>query len=154
MAKATAVCTCKICGCSFEKTAIKRNRSEADSWVIWAVDYYDTCPACLDEQTKRRAEESISTAAGRGLPALTGSYKQVAWAEDIRTKAKADIEAWLNEMRTPLQVTYTDADVRIMKIRTSVDQMFQRQTAAKFWINHRFFDGYGWAKLAMSQEAW
>lgn len=149
MAKATAVCTCKICGRSFEKTAVKRNRREADSWAVWAVDYYDTCPDCLDEQTKRRAEESANTAAARGLPALTGSYKQVAWAEDIRTKARTDVDAWLDSMRAPLQATYTNAEERIMKVRAAVDGMFQTQTAAKFWIDRRSLDGYGWARLAL-----
>lgn len=46
MAKATAICTCKTCGAKFEKTAIKRNRSECDSWEAWAVETFDECPAC------------------------------------------------------------------------------------------------------------
>lgn len=58
MAKATAICTCKTCGAKFEKTAIKRNRSECDSWEAWAVDTFDECPSCWG---KRKREEERST---------------------------------------------------------------------------------------------
>ena len=58
MAKATAICTCKTCGAKFEKTAIKRNRSECDSWEAWAVETFDECPSCWG---KRKREEERST---------------------------------------------------------------------------------------------
>lgn len=58
MAKATAICTCKTCGAKFEKTAIKRNRSECDSWEAWAAETFDECPSCWG---KRKREEERST---------------------------------------------------------------------------------------------
>lgn len=58
MAKATAICTCKTCGSSFEKTTTKRNRAECNDWEQWAVEHFDECPACYG---KRMREEERST---------------------------------------------------------------------------------------------
>ncbi|MBJ6362078.1 hypothetical protein ACFOQM_12330 [Paenibacillus sp. GCM10012307] len=46
MAKAIAKCTCQDCGEEFIKTAIKRNRKEADSWEEWTVANSKQCPKC------------------------------------------------------------------------------------------------------------
>ena len=56
MSKAVALCKCKVCGAEFEKSAIKRNRSEADNWEKWAVTYFDECPVCYKDRA--RAEEA------------------------------------------------------------------------------------------------
>ena len=57
MAKARAICTCKTCGGTFEKTADKRNRSECDSWEHWAVENFTECPSCYGRRM-REAERS------------------------------------------------------------------------------------------------
>ena len=101
------------------------------------------------ESMEALREELTASVRERCLREDAGSYKQVAWAEDIRTKAQADVDSWLGSMRAPLQATYTDAEDRIMKVRAAVDGMFQTQTAAKFWIDRRSLDGYGWARLAL-----
>lgn len=54
MAIARAICTCVKCGTTFEKTATKRNREDADRWVEWARQTFDECPACYG---KRMREE-------------------------------------------------------------------------------------------------
>ena len=50
MAKATALCTCKKCGATFERSTKKRNRKEADSWKEWAEANIDLCTACYHKQ--------------------------------------------------------------------------------------------------------
>lgn len=62
MAKATATCTCKICGNQFTKTATKANRKDADSWVEWAEAHFDVCPACYAKQAaeKEKAEGLVA----------------------------------------------------------------------------------------------
>lgn len=57
MAKARAICTCKTCGGTFEKTADKRNRSECDSWEHWAVENFTECPSCYGRRM-REAERN------------------------------------------------------------------------------------------------
>lgn len=46
MAKATANCTCTVCGKKFEQVKILRNCKEAESWQKWAEDNIDMCPEC------------------------------------------------------------------------------------------------------------
>ncbi len=59
MAKAVAVCRCRICGQEFKKEAFKYNRREADSWKAWAEENINTCPACY------RKEKSMTEKDGR-----------------------------------------------------------------------------------------
>lgn len=149
MAKATAVCTCKVCGRNFERTATKRNRREADSWEAWAVSYYDMCPECMDAQTQLHAEESTKRSVALGLPALTGSYRQVAWAEDIRTKAREEVGEWMQRaaaaLATDPQQTF---DAQFAAAKEATEKMFQRETRAGWWIDHRYLDGLGWIRQA------
>lgn len=57
MARATAICTCAKCGASFEKTTIKHNRREANSWENWAEDHFKLCPDC-DRQARWEREKA------------------------------------------------------------------------------------------------
>ena len=57
MARATATCSCRKCGGTFEKWTTKHNRREADAWEEWAVANFDLCPACY-RQEQREAEEA------------------------------------------------------------------------------------------------
>ena len=58
MAKATATCTCRVCGGTFEKSTTCRNRSEADSWEAWAVKNFDLCPSCYGKQKMQQEREA------------------------------------------------------------------------------------------------
>ena len=57
MAKAKAICTCKTCGAVFERTAEKRNCTEANSWVAWAVEHFTECSPCYTKRMTALAEE-------------------------------------------------------------------------------------------------
>jgi len=48
---------------------------------------------CKDCWAKAQAEKNASTAASHNLPELTGSEKQVSWANDIRETLRLYIEA-------------------------------------------------------------
>jgi hypothetical protein len=61
MAKATANCKCVECGVSFEKTTVKSNRKEANSWEQWAESYYDKCPQCWGKEQRKKEQETPLT---------------------------------------------------------------------------------------------
>jgi len=90
MAKAVATCICKTCGNEFQVSTIKRNRSEADSWESWAAANFDECPECrkarIEAERKQAAIEAAELAKEKGLPELTGTPKQVSWAEQVRAE--------------------------------------------------------------------
>lgn len=55
MANATAICTCRKCGNTFQKIKKCYNRAEADSWEAWAQKNYDLCDSCYAAE-QREAE--------------------------------------------------------------------------------------------------
>ena len=60
MAKARAICKCKHCGATFEKTNKLYNRKTADSWEAWAIEHFDLCPDCYaKEQAKKLMQGEV-----------------------------------------------------------------------------------------------
>lgn len=151
MAKARATCTCKTCGATFTQEAIKRNRSEADSWEAWAAENIDTCPGCFRAQ-QQKEKELEAAARSSQLPQLQGSEKQVAWANAIRNKmisenqvAKGIIDG---EFQNPDGSVLTFRQAKEIwsvgeftpenkKTVDSVIKLFT-ETQAKWFIDHRF----------------
>lgn len=88
MAKASF--NCAECGTSV--TIVGSNRKEADRKAEWHEAQGHICPEC---EGKHRAEENAKAAQANrelGLPELTGSEKQIAWAETIRKDMLARAE--------------------------------------------------------------
>lgn len=84
------------------------------------------CPGCYKEyaraEARRKNDEAIS-ATGATLPQLTGTEKQVAWAEDIRAEAVAKAIKRLKD----------DVDKPAI-----VADLCAGKTEAKWWIDSRF----------------
>jgi hypothetical protein len=92
MARATYSCT--DCGSTIEVTG--RNRADADSRARWGEKNRPLCWECEKRHrtAKLAAAGAVAAEAAQqaGLPALTGSAKQIAWAETIRAAALPAIE--------------------------------------------------------------
>lgn len=138
MAKASVKIICKECGKEFEATATKYNRREADAWEAWAIEHITTCPECkkaaAQAKAKRREAEIIgklTAASGKELIALTGSEKQIAWAEDLRAASIVDFIA-----------TYALTDDEIGDNAEMLMQTLNSETTAKWWIDNRDVDAY------------
>jgi len=81
---------CAECGASIN--VYGRNRTDADRKAAWHEQVGTLCPNC---QEKKNASENAKYAAANaaaGLPPLSGSEKQVAWAETLRAKVFRQIE--------------------------------------------------------------
>lgn len=123
MAKATVNCTCGTCGKTFTKFADKRNRREADAWEAWARENIVECPECYKARIRAeklaKAEETIGDVE---LVELTGSEKQIKWANDIRAQKLADILNTYGTSKEFLDVLYP---------------LVNKITESKFWIDNR-----------------
>lgn len=133
MARATVKIICKECGKEFEATATKYNRREADAWEAWAIEHITTCPECkkaaAQAKAKRRETEIIgklTAASGMDLVDLTGSEKQIAWAEDLRAES---IVAYVNENGL--------TDDEIADNAAMLMQVISTESTAKWWIDNR-----------------
>lgn len=88
--------TCRSCGKAFEARSVQRNASAARSWEAWAREHMDTCPECYAREKREKELEAVKAKAlewmgGHSLPELTGTPRQIAWAEDLRHSRIAEI---------------------------------------------------------------
>ena len=81
---------CAECGAQVQ--LVERNRAQADRSAAWHASQGHVCDDC---KAKHLAAENAAAAAANaaaGLPELTGSPKQAAWAETIRRETLAFAE--------------------------------------------------------------
>ena len=95
-----------------------------------------TCRPCYVQSQKAQAE---AAAEAEGLPPLTGSPKQIAWAISLRHKALSDAEAYLdhldeNEGRP--KASARDAELFEAKKERVLEPM-KAQSEAAWWIDRR-----------------
>lgn len=82
------------------------------------------CPECADRIARERAEKAAKDAAEQGIPALTGSDKQIAWATEIRASFLREVEA------ENMRADGPDADAILTHLITHC-------TRASYWIDCR-----------------
>lgn len=133
MALAKAECTCKTCGQKFEVRAYKANRREADSFETWAVEHIIECDDCAlarkNAERETENEEAARIAKENGYPELTGTEKQIAWANTIREQAmKLMREYYSSDKRNGDAYKYNEQAT--MRLALS-------NTKASWWIDHR-----------------
>lgn len=91
MAKSYARCATD--GCTKQILFIEQNRKLADRKAAWAEDQGYICSECQDkkrlEENKKAAEQNATL----GLPELTGTEKQILWAEKIRSDKLALLDS-------------------------------------------------------------
>lgn len=147
MAKAYANCTCETCGAKFEKIMYGNNRHDADSKAEWAAGHFTECQEC--EEKRVRAEREAENAAAAieaqesGLPALTGSEKQAAWATSIRQKIYDTFTAALDERERRVAENeaagkkVSRAKESCRRVRLFLRWLISEHTAAHWWIDNR-----------------
>lgn len=135
MAKAIATCTCKTCGAKFEKITTKTNTREASRWEKWASEYFDECEECYKARIAQEHEAAnaaaVEAANENGWPELTGTPKQIAWANTIRA---AYIERLADNPEYDAEANAERAAIRNYAITN--------YTTAERWINIRNMDYY------------
>ena len=147
MAKATYKCA----KCGELEYVVERNRAMADRKAAWLEKEGACCDAC--RKAAFAAEHAAKVAAAEAdpknaaLPALTGSPKQVAWAQALRLEAIPRIEqardvytARLSKSSLPEAVREEVADA----LALIAQELIERQDA-RDWIDGRdrmVYDGY------------
>lgn len=89
------------------------------------------CPSC-------RAAEAQEQGKAGGLPALTGSDKQIAWAGDIRAGMVRAGEQLLTELRSaPASGDGEEKKARAVGAAEGALVEMRGHTDARWWIDHR-----------------
>lgn len=101
----------------------------------------EDCSAC-------RAGAAKATAEVAGLPALTGSEKQIAWATDIRAEQIAQLDTTMADVRA--RTVATAPAWATTAIETAAEAT-RRQVTASWWIDnrHRRYD-LSWVRVVLS----
>lgn len=141
MVKSRVTCTCCECGKSFTASKILASRDQANNWKEWAVSNIiecDECRAKSREEEKAAANAKSAEAAKEfSLPELSGSEKQISWANTIRV-------AYFNSY-SKIIAKYVELDSskkeqcgEEFKLFSEVgEHLFSTKTAASFWIENR-----------------
>lgn len=108
MAIANVTLICEKCGKTFFREKICYNRKEADQYEEWARKNIVICSECRcaekRETAKKATEEAMKEVEeifqGLEFAPLTGSPKQILWAETLRRTAVAKV----HKKRAPIDV--------------------------------------------------
>lgn len=113
--------------CGHSETRSFSGRHSARDAYIEKLSRED-CPACRAAQAKTRSADA-------GLPTLTGSDKQIAWAEQIRQQA---VTAFA-EAQSVIEAAAPDADSRQRALDTlaTIRTRTMGTTDAGIWIDIR-----------------
>lgn len=132
----TATFTCPRCNDN-DVAVTGQNRKQAESKARWAESQGWVCEECAKAE---KAAESVLAAernAAEGLPPLTGTEKQVQWAETIRASKLEHLTRWLaGEPVNGILHTLTDADQADPLFQPAVDAL-RGQDSAAWWIEHK-----------------
>jgi|GEM_PF-981998 len=120
--------------------------AERDRKIEWMASQ-GRCPECykahISEQREQSSKEAAEKAKILGLPQLTGSEKQIAWAESIRmssiekfTRDVVGPDGTLSDMLQKLQ-SLQDAGTDTEKRGAEFALNLVREPNAKWWIDHR-----------------
>lgn len=111
--------------------------------------YHDSalCPDCYRAKIeKERIEASQAAAvanAGQGLPALSGSPKQIAWAETIRAEAIKALDEFISKLKSRLEqataANHPEAEKasNLMEVAYKHVASIKAHIEAHWWIEHR-----------------
>ena len=141
MAKGTAACTCCECGKSFTASKILASRDQANSWEEWAKSNIIECDECKEKARQAEREEANKKAAESAkefeLPELTGSEKQVAWANTIRVGYYTEYSKVVDGYTKLTKEQQAKCNEEFEQFNKIVDYVFSNKNSASFWIEHR-----------------
>lgn len=124
---------------------IEQNRKMADRKAEWAESEGFICSDCQEKHRRAENEKAAARNAESGLPELTGSEKQILWAEKIRA---GKLETVSKALAGELQPMHIDAywgtsgwrqeaiKADDAHINYAID-LLKQQTSAAWWIDHR-----------------
>ncbi|MCK7579282.1 MAG: hypothetical protein MZV65_28500 [Chromatiales bacterium] len=133
---ARAYFSCHECG---ESVAVYGStRREADRLADWHASQEHLCAACRRAELERENQQAAEHNAAAGLPPLTGSDKQAAWAESIRARKLDTLDrARRGELSDLERISFVGTiDLSDPAVPALVDAL-RGQTSASWWIDRR-----------------
>jgi hypothetical protein len=129
--------------CGHDGEAHGRNRRDADSRAA-----YYAKDECWDCRNAIRAKAAAEAAQAMALPPLTGTPKQISWAEQIRVKALVTWDMTRADILVHLRGGLSEkARSELTDALALLDSELHALTAASEWIDERdTVGGMDWAE--------
>jgi len=122
--------------CGHDETVVLFGPGKNRDWRLDNVEPSKLCSECYQADLARQREESNREAAEvakeQNLPKLTGSEKQIPWAETIRQQMLADMDEFVYKHIKP--ECRND-----LKLCEAIDHI-KGKTEARWWIDNRGMD--------------
>lgn len=119
--------------CGHEETVALIGKMKDRNWRLENVEPLKLCHECYQIDLQRRREEANAEAAeaakDNNLPALTGTDKQVSWAETIRIELLTHMDTIIVDRRLSAE------DPTIM--RDAIEHIKLSKITAHWWIDRR-----------------
>lgn len=91
---------------------------------------------CGDCRRAGRDQAASAQAADLGLPELTGSDRQIAWAMTIRATALTGLDTWRAQIAERL-ANHPEEQERADQLLTTLETVVAGHTDARWWIDNR-----------------
>ena len=104
----------------------------------WKIEraFSNMCPDCykkwLEEEHQRKNKEAMEEAKEMDLPELTGTEKQIAWANTLRKKFIDTVEDRIESLKTK------NAPKKTKRYQETLDHILLTKTEAKYYIDNRY----------------
>ncbi|MDD2885301.1 MAG: hypothetical protein PHT48_09685 [Dechloromonas sp.] len=134
--------SCATPDCTNEILVIGQNRKLTDRKAAWLEDQGAICDECRHQQLIEADKKAAEQNAAAGLPELTGTEKQILWAEKIRADKLANIRkaqqgelpqieiwAFYGDEGQPLPIDHEHFNHAL--------ETLKQQTGAAWWIDNR-----------------
>jgi hypothetical protein len=119
--------------CGHTETVALFGKGKDRDWRLENVEPQKLCYECWQAELARQREEeyqkAVQEAQESGLPGLTGTEKQIAWAERIRISILEKVEGLLDKMLKSENPNLENIELARRAI--------QAKTSASWWIDHR-----------------
>lgn len=120
--------------CGHEETVNLIGKIKDREWRLDRVESSKLCSECYQIDLQRRREEANREAAevakDNNIPTLTGTEKQIPWAETIRIELIARMEEIIYDKRYGNDVG--------PYLQDAIEYLKANRTSAHWWIDHRF----------------
>lgn len=106
---------------------------------------YNYCPDCYAKQKEEENKIALERSKEMELPSLTGTEKQVAWANTIRIQAIESIEKWLKELEKKAEDVSPELKEKAKNTLEEIYEIYEYGlksfTDSEFWIEKRNYAG-------------
>lgn len=116
---------CPDCGCTYTVQLYGPGKDRE-----WKLENWDwTCDECKEKARQEENQKAATANAESGLPSLTGTEKQIAWAETIRKQKIATLDEEMSRRELTDRIDKDRFYVAVGNLKS--------KTSARWWIDNR-----------------